>query len=155
MTMTRFGPLSTSPEGLILGDPGRKHLLLTPPGVSYRAHAAPSQFFAWNDIEGIVIELPTSRFRFPALVVGVISWSIAFSSGESVNMNPNDGAVTIFSRGHEALLDVGRHHVGGYWRTSIVAAQRLCDRFIAESPSRELLNHPEELLRAVIASARR
>ncbi|MBA8815111.1 hypothetical protein FHX48_000163 [Microbacterium halimionae] len=153
--MTRFGPLSTSPEGLILGDPGRKHLLLTPAGMNYRAHAAPPQFFAWNEIEGATIDLPTSRFRFPALAVGVASWAVAFSSGESIHLDPDDGSVTIVSRGDEVLLDIGRHHVGGYWRASVAAAQRLLERFIVEPQSRELLNHPEELLRAVTASVRR
>ena len=152
--MPRFGPLSSAPDGVAVGDHAAKHLLLTPEQVRYHGAAGRARDFGWADVERISIDLPCSRFRATAAVSGALMIATSLLSMQVIDDLPEDGTAIVRSDGSDHPLSLTRHHVGGYWRRSVQATQRLLDRLVADPPSRELLRHPDDLIRTVIASTR-
>lgn len=153
--MTRYGILHARPEGLLIGDPGREHLLLTPQALIARDHRTVTDEIAWERISAVRLDVPTSRFRFTGAAVGVASAVLAFFISGDPGMDPEDGRAHVTTPEGEIRLWVGRHHVGGYWVRNIEASQRLIDRLIDEPYSRALLWQPDALLEAVRKAARR
>lgn len=153
--MKRFGPLHSTVAGVVLGDPGRKHVLLTPAEFGYGDGGDVQQTFAWEEIEAVNVDMPTTRFRFPGVLAGIASAILVALIQENPNLGPDAGRVTIRTADTEAALPLDRHHFGGYWAPTMRATQRMLDQLVGEPASRNLLNHPDDLLGAVAAAARR
>ncbi|ALJ21066.1 hypothetical protein [Microbacterium sp. No. 7] len=155
MTGRRLGVLHRADDGLVIGDPGRRHLLLTTETLVYREHTTVVGQYAWDELDVILIEVPTSRFRFSGVVAGLITAIAVALIMESPDIGPDDGTVSITSEGSSARLPLSRHHAGGYWERGVVVTQRLVDRLVTDPASRELLHRPDDLLRSLITAARR
>ena len=112
--MKRYGPLHALDEGLAIGDPGRNHLLLTPTGIAHRDGDEVTRALDWDVVETVSIDVPTSRFRFPGAVAGLVSALIVALIQENPGLGPEGGTAVIRSRGVDATLPLGRHHAGGY-----------------------------------------
>lgn len=153
--MKRFGPLHASRQTLLIGDPGHRHLVLAEDGVRYRNEHELVASHEWDSIFDIRIEMPTTRFRFPGLVSGVVLSAIAIFIQDDPSIGPKDGTVTITIRNEKVTYPLSRHHLGGYWARSSAATQRLVDQLIMDASSRALLRHPGSLIRAAAAAARR
>lgn len=152
--MKRYGPLHSSAHGLLIGDPGRRHLLLAPERLAYRDRTTVVQEWDWDGVDGVALDVPTSRFRFPGAVAGFFTAAVVAFVGDNPGIDPDDGVAVIRMDGSEVRLAVGRHHVGGYWARSVRATQRLLDRLCEDSESRGLLKSPDGLLKAVMKAAR-
>lgn len=63
--MKRYGPLIAVPGALAIGDPGRHHLRLTPDAVLFRQGTENTGVVAWAQVERILLDVPTTRFRLP------------------------------------------------------------------------------------------
>lgn len=150
----RFGPLHSVGGQLVVGDPGRRHLVLLPDAVHYRNDDEVEATFAWAGVTGIRLSLPTTRFRFPAAVSGVALSALTLFVQDDPQISPKDGAVAI--DGDEAFAaPLNCHHLGGYWQRTVDVAQDLIARFIEEPTSRTLLHHPDALIETVSSAARR
>lgn len=152
--MKRFGPLHALDDGLAVGDPGRNHLLLTPAGIAHRDGDEVTHALGWDAVESVSIDVPTSRFRFPGAVSGLLSAIIVALIQENPGLGPEDGVTVIRSRGVDTTLPLGRHHAGGYWAPTVSSSRDLLNRFIADAQSRDLLRHPQTLVDTVARAAR-
>lgn len=70
--MQRFGPLSSVSGGLAVGDSGGKHLLLNVERIRYCRDGDHTLEFAWTDVEAVTTDLPSTRFRAPAVLSGYL-----------------------------------------------------------------------------------
>lgn len=153
--MKRYGPLHSAEEGVLLGDPTRRHLLLASGALQHRNDANTLHQFRWKDIDGVSLTLPTTRFRFPGFLSGVAFAALAAIIQEDPNLGPEAGTAHVLVDDASHVLSIDRHHFGGYWAPVVQATQRMIDRLVSEPSSRTLLDHPDDLLRAVAESARR
>ncbi|GGH44563.1 hypothetical protein [Microbacterium album] len=153
--MMRFGPLHHIPDGLVIGDPGRRHLLLLPGSLVHRDGDQPTRSLPWDDIAATRLDLPTTRFRYPGLVSAIVSSVLVAVTLGDPGLDPDDGALEISGSPETTRLAVSRHHVGRYWIGSVGAAQALLDRLAAHAPSRALLADPEAILHRLARTARR
>lgn len=153
-SMQRFGPLRSIEGGVAVGDSGGKHLILGVERIAYRGAGDHTDEFAWTDVQAITLDLPSTRFRAPAILFGFLLIVTSLLSAQVIDDLPEDGTVTVLTHGTERRLAITRHHVGSYWNRSVQATQHLLDRLVSDPPSRELLGHPDHLIQAVIASTR-
>lgn len=144
--MRRYGPLIAVPEALAVGDPGRNHLRLTPDAVILRDGADSTGIVSWSDLEAIVLDVPTTRFRLPGLVSTVVLGALTAVVLADLDADPDDGAVTLTVDGESTTVPLSRHHVGGYWAPTVDGAHRLLGHLIANPEQRALLAHPEPLI---------
>ncbi|MFJ4252709.1 hypothetical protein [Microbacterium sp. NPDC090003] len=144
--MKRYGPLIVADGVLVVGDPGRGHLRLTTDAVVHRHGAGAGVVFAWEHLSSVRLEVPTTGFRYPGLASTIGLGILAAAAQEDVGIGPDDGSVVLTVRGEVQRLDLGRHHVGGYWRPTVVGAQTLLDQLIGHPEQRELLARPEALV---------
>lgn len=152
--MKRYGPLIVVPEALAIGDPGRHHLRLTPQAVIIRQGAEGHGIVPWDGVEGIVLDVPTTRFRLPGLLGTVLLGALTAAMLSDPGIDPDDGAVTLTVDGEMRTLPLSRHHVGGYWRPTVTGAHRLIAHLIANPEQRALLAHPEPLIDVAAQLAR-
>ncbi|MFS0894639.1 hypothetical protein [Microbacterium sp. 179-I 3D3 NHS] len=152
--MMRFGPLHSVRGKLVVGDPGRRHLVLTPEEARYRNDGEVEAVFPWPEVTGIRLSFPTTRFRFPAAVSGVTLSALALLMNDDPQISPKDGTVVV--TGHDDFeAPLSCHHLGGYWQRSVDVAQDLITRFVDDPSSRVLLTHPDSLVEAAASAARR
>lgn len=144
--MKRYGPLIVADGALVVGDPGRGHLRLAEDAVVHRHGAGAGVVFAWEHLSSVRLDVPTTRFRYPGLASTIGLGLLAAAAQEDVGIGPDDGSVEVVARGETRRLDLGRHHVGGYWRPTVVGAQRLLDHLIGHPEQRRLLARPEVLV---------
>lgn len=153
--MRRYGPLIVADGALVVGDPGRGHLRLTEEAVVHRHGAGAGVVFAWEHISSVQLDVPTTGFRYPGLASTIGLGILAAAAQEDVGIGPDDGSVELVVRGEAQRLDLGRHHVGGYWRPTVVGAQLLLDQLIGHPEQRPLLARPDVLVELAAKLARR
>lgn len=144
--MKRYGPLIAVPNALAVGDPGRNHVRLTPDVVILRDGAESRGMVAWEELEAIVLDVPTTRFRLPGLVGTVALGALTAIMLSDPGVDPEDGFVTLTVDGESLTLPLSRHHVGGYWAPTVTGAHRLLAHLIENPGQRALLAHPEPLI---------
>lgn len=141
--------MQATDDGLLLGNRWKTHLLLSRDGISRRLGNGALEAFAWEEIEGITLHVPTSRVRFPGVAARAISVPLRLLNLELWDLEPPAGAVSVVADGEPYRLDVDRHHFGGYWRPQIIATQGMLDRLIADPETRALLDDPGRMLDSV------
>lgn len=141
----RFGLMQATADGVVLGNRWKTHLLLSRDGISRRLGTGALEAFSWEEIEGITLHVPTSRFRFPG-VARTISVPLRLLNLEMWDLEPPAGAVSVTAGGEQYRLDVDRHHFGDYWGPQIIAAQGMLDRLLSDPEARELLDDPGRML---------
>lgn len=139
--MKRFGPLIVVPEALAVGDPGRHHLRLTPDAVIIREGVDNRGIVSWSELDTIVMDVPTTRFRLPGLVSTILLGALTAAMLTDPGVDPDDGSVTLTVDGESRVLPLSRHHVGGYWEPAVMGAHRLIAHLIAHPEQRALLTH--------------
>ena len=144
--MKRYGPLIVVPGALAIGDPGRHHLRLTPDAVLFRRGTENTGILPWSQVDRVVLDVPTTR-----LVIGALT----FLTLDSLDLDPEDGAIAVTAMGETTTTPLSRHHVGGYWAPTVDGAHRLLEHLIAHSEQRALLARPESLLDVAAKLARR
>lgn len=149
--MPRYGPLQVLNDGVVLGDPGRRNLLLVPDGLHYRDASEVQHRYSWDEVTSLGIDVPTTRFRFPGVISGVVSVVLVAFTQEDPHLDPAEGSVSITTSDSATTLPLDRHHLGSYWVEAVRRTQRMLDRLLTDPPSRRLLRHPRTLLRAVAA----
>lgn len=152
--MKRYGPLIAVPDALAVGDPGRHHLRLTPEAVILREGVENRGLFTWAEVEGIALDVPTTRFRLPGLVGTIVLGALTAIALSDLGVDPDDGAVTLTVDGQPTTVPLSRHHVGGYWEPTVSGAHRLLAHLIAHPEQRALLAHPEPLIDVAAQLAR-
>lgn len=144
--MKRYGPLLAAPEALVVGDPGRHHLRLTPDAVMVRNGIDNRGMLVWEDIERITLEVPTTRFRLPGLVGTLLLGAVSASAMDDLGIEPDIGSVEVVISGEPAEYPLSRHHIGGYWAPTVIGAHRLLRHLIDSPEHRLLLTRPESLV---------
>ena len=144
--MKRYGPLIAVPDALVVGDPGRSHLRLIPEAVIVREGVENRGILSWTDVEGITLDVPTTKFRLPGLVGTLVLGTLTAIALSDIGVDPDDGAVTLTVDGEPMTVPLSRHHVGGYWEPTVVGAHRLLAYLIANPEQRALLAHPGPLI---------
>lgn len=152
--MKRYGPLIAVPGAVAVGDPGRHHLRLTPDAVILRDGAEGRGMLAWNDVERVTLDVPTTRFRLPGLVSTVVIGALTVVTADMIDLDPDDGSVELVVDGTATTMPLSRHHVGGYWAPTVTGAQRLLAHLIRNPAQRSLLAHPEPLIDVAAKLAR-
>lgn len=152
--MRRYGPLIAVPGALAVGDPGRHHLRLTPEAVILRAGADQVGIHAWSDVERLRLDLPTTRFRLPGLVSTLVLGILTVLTADSLDLDPEDGEVSVVVAGETLRMPLSRHHVGGYWAPTVRGAQRVLAHLIRTPAQRALLAHPESVIDVAAKLAR-
>lgn len=152
--MKRYGPLIAVPGALAVGDPGRFHLRLTPEAVLFRQGTEEHGITPWSRIERVLLDVPTTRFRLPGLVSTIVLGALTFLTLDSVDMDPDDGAVEVTVDGEPVTAPLSRHHVGGYWTPTVDGAHRLLQHLIDHPEQRSLLARPEQLIDVAARLAR-
>lgn len=153
--MSRFGPLHAIRRTLVVGDPGRQHLALAREEVRYHDGDETPVVFPWSSIVSIELNLPATKFRFPALVSGVALSALALFIQDDPNIEPKNGTVTVTTRDGRFTWPLSSHNLGGYWQRSAEVAQRLVTKLIDDETSRALLDHPATLIESVTRAGRR
>ncbi|MEV4774697.1 hypothetical protein [Microbacterium sp. LWH12-1.2] len=144
--MKRYGPLIAVPEALAIGDPGRHHLRLTPDAVILREGIENRGIVAWEGLQAIALDVPTTRFRLPGLVGTILLGALTALTLTDLGIDPDDGAVEVRAHGESTRSPLSRHHVGGYWEPTVTGAQRLIQYLIENPEQRSLLARPEALI---------
>lgn len=144
--MKRYGPLIAVPEALAVGDPGRNHLRLTPDAVILREGSENRGIIAWDGLEGMILDVPTTRFRLPGLVGTILLGALTAMTASDLGIDPEDGAVEMTVNGESTTSPLSRHHVGGYWKPTVTGAHRLIQHLIDNPEQRSLLARPETLI---------
>lgn len=144
--MRRYGPLIVADGVLVVGDPGRGHLRLLTDMVVHRHGVGAGVVFTWEQLTSIRLDVPTTRFRYPGLASTIGLGILAAAAQEDIGIGPDDGVVELGVGGEPQRFDLGRHHVGGYWRPTVVGAQRLLDQLLGHPGQRALLARPEALV---------
>lgn len=152
--MKRYGPLIVVPGALAVGDPGRHHLRLTPDALLFREGAENRGIVVWDQVERILLDVPTTRFRLPGLVGTVLLGALTFIALSDLGVDPDDGAVDVQIDGESTIVPLSRHHVGGYWAPTVDGAHRLLQHLIDHPEQRSLLVRPESLLDVAARLAR-
>lgn len=153
--MSRYGPLQAHRHTLTVGDPTRQHLAFTREKIRYQFADELRGSFDWDGVSGVRIDLPTTRFRFPGAVSGLILSGIALFVQDDPHIYPKDGTFTIAAREGRLTHPLSCHHLGGYWRRSVYVAQRLVDQLVREPAARALLDHPDTLIRSASSAGGR
>ena len=153
--MSRFGPLEARGDSLVLGDAGGHHAELTASALVLREYQEQAVSLDWSRIDDVSLSVPETRFRLPGLATTIglgilgtllVSWDI----GSDIE----DGTLRVSIRGADpVVMPITRHHVGGYWTTSVRAASALLVRLVSDPASRPLLDDPERVVR-LLASGR-
>lgn len=153
--MSRFGPLEARGDSLVLGDAGGHHAELTASALVLREYQEQPVLLDWSRIDDLSLSVPETRFRLPGLATTIglgilgtllVSWDI----GSDIE----DGSLRVSIRGADpVVMPITRHHVGGYWTTSVRAASALLVRLVSDPASRPLLDDPERVVR-LLASGR-
>lgn len=144
--MKRYGPLLATPKALVVGDPGRHHLRLTPEAVIVRNGTDNRGMLIWEDVERITLEVPTTRFRLPGLVGTLLLGAVSAAAMDDLGIEPDDGSVEVVVSDESVEYPLSRHHVGGYWAPIVLGAHRLLQHLIDSPEHRLLLNRPESLV---------
>lgn len=144
--MRRYGPLMAGDDALIVGDPGRSHLRLTPDAVIVREGTENSGILSWASVEHISLDVPTTRFRLPGLLGTVLLGAMSAFTMSDLGIEPDDGSVHLITDGEKQALSLSRHHVGGYWAPTVTGANRLLAHLVADAGHRALLSRPESLV---------
>jgi len=152
--MKRYGPLIAVPGALAVGDPGRHHLRLTPDAVLFRQGAENTGIVAWAQVERILLDVPTTRFRLPGLVSTILLGALTFVTVSDIDADPDDGSISVVIDGERRTSPLSRHHVGGYWAPTVEGAHRLLQHLIDNPDQRRLLAKPEALVDVAAALAR-
>ncbi|MFJ6531462.1 hypothetical protein [Microbacterium sp. NPDC091662] len=142
------------PEALAVGDPGRNHLRLTPDAVIIRDGVENRGIVSWGDVDTIVMDVPTTRFRLPGLVGTILLGALTAAMLTDPGVDPDDGSVTLTVEGEPRILPLSRHHAGGYWAPTVTGAHRLIAHLIANPEQRALLTRPEPLIDVAARLAR-
>jgi hypothetical protein len=152
--MKRYGPLIAVPGAVAIGDPGRHHLRLTPDAVIVRDGADGRGVLAWDDVERVTLDVPTTRFRLPGLAGTVVIGALTVVTADMIDFDPDDGAIEVVVDGVSTILPLSRHHVGGYWAPTVTGAHRLLAHLIRTPEQRSLLAHPEAVIDVAAKLAR-
>ena len=152
--MKRYGPLIAVSEALAVGDPGRNHLRLTRDAVLLREGAESRGILSWASVDGIALDVPTTRFRLPGLVGTVVLGALTAVALSDLGIDPDDGSVTLTVDGEPLTVPLSRHHVGGYWAPTVAGAHSLLAHLIENPEQRALLAHPEQLIDVAAQLAR-
>lgn len=153
--MKRYGLIHAVGEGILLGDPTRRHLLLMSESLQHREGNDTLHRFRWDDLQGVAVNVPTTRFRFPGFLAGVVSAAVILIAQGDPNLGPEAGAVEVRVDSASHVLPVDRHYLGSYWAPAVRGVQLMLNRLVSDPSSRVLLDHPDRLLRAVALAARK
>ncbi|WP_091232976.1 hypothetical protein [Microbacterium sp. 3J1] len=152
--MKRYGPLIAVPGALAVGDPGRSHLRLTPDALLIREGTDNRGIIPWTQVQRVVLDVPTTRFRLPGLLSTLVLGALTFLALSDLGVDPDDGAVDMLVDGQSTTAPLSRHHVGGYWAPTVDGAHRLLQHLIDNPEQRSLLSHPEQLIDVAARLAR-
>lgn len=152
--MKRYGPLIAVPGALAVGDPGRHHLRLTPEAAIVRAGEEEAGIFLWDDIERVVMDVPTTKFRLPGLVSTLALSVVTVLTADTLDLDPDDGGVELVIAGETVRRPLSRHHVGGYWAPTVRGAHALLAHLIGTPEQRALLSRPESVIDVAAKLAR-
>lgn len=142
----RYGPLMARGETLVVGDPGRSHLRLTPDAVHIREGGESRGILTWESIEHLALDVPTTRFRLPGFLSTVLLGALAVVTMADPGIDPDDGTVHLTVDGERQTLPLSRHHVGGYWAPTVKGANSLLVYLIGNPDQRALLARPQNLI---------
>lgn len=152
--MKRFGPLEETPEGLAIGNPDRRFLLLTPLAMSHREREERLWWEPWDALQSISIDMPSSRFAFSKTLADVAYAILIAAIQDDPGFVPKDGAALVATGGNtERRLAVSPHHFRGYWYRSLESTQKMLNHLLIVPESRALLSEPEAVIRSVYAAA--
>lgn len=153
--MSRFGPLEARGDSLVLGDAGGHHAELTASALVLRKYREQPVSLDWSRIEDVTLTVPETRFRLPGLVTTVLLGIFgAIFHDWGVADDIEDGTLRVSVVGADpVVMPVTRHHVGGYWTTSVRAASALLTRLVADPAARPMLANPERVVK-LLASGR-
>lgn len=152
--MKRYGPLIADGGVLVVGDPGRHHLRLTPDAIVVRTGETGDGIFTWDELERVVFTVPTTRFRLPGLVSTIALSVVTVLTADSLDLDPEDGSVDLVLSERTVTVALSRHHIGGYWAPTVTGAHRLIAQLIRAPEQRPLLAHPESLIDVAAKLAR-
>ncbi|WP_243225462.1 hypothetical protein [Microbacterium sp. CIAB417] len=152
--MKRYGPLIAVSGVLVIGDPGRHHLRLTPDAVILRDGTQGRGVHAWDHVERVTLDVPTTRFRLPGLVSTLVLGAVTVVTADMLDVDPDDGAAELLVDGESTRVPLSRHHVGGYWAPTVDGAHRLLDHLIRTPAQRSLLARPESVIDVAAKLAR-
>lgn len=152
--MRRYGPLMAMGDALVVGDPGRSHLRLTPEAVIIREGTESGGVLAWASVEHLSLDVPTTRFRLPGFLGTVLLGAWAVVTMADPGIEPDDGSAHLTADGETRMLPLSRHHVGGYWAPTVKGANRLLAHLIGNPGQRALLARPEALVQLAARLAR-
>lgn len=148
--MARFGMVHGGSGGVVIGNPWKTHLFLTPDGVSQRWGAAALQAFSWEEVESVTLDFPTTRFRWPGAIVRGLLTPLRVVSPDLWGVEPPPGSAIITSEGDDYVLNINRHHFGGYWLPEVLATQRVLNRLTSSPDTRVRLAQPDDVLRMLV-----
>jgi len=152
--MKRYGPLLAQPDALVLGDPGRHHLRMMPDAVNIRTGVESRGLLAWDRVESITMDVPTTRFRLPGFVGTLVLGAVSALAMDDLGIEPDDASMVIVAEGDATTHPLSRHHVGGYWAPTVMGAHRLMRHLIENPEHRALLATPEALIDTAARLAR-
>ncbi|WP_413354113.1 hypothetical protein [Microbacterium sp. 1P06AB] len=153
--MKRYGPLHAVPDGLAIGDPGRRHLVLGVDTISHRDGPAVTQQVDWSEIRGATLDLRTTRFPFPGAFSGLWSSVLVMITQTDPDLDLAPGTAVLTTDHGSLRLHLDRHHPGGYWHPIVSRTQLLMDRLVEDAASRPLLRQSNAVLDSIVSSVRR
>ncbi|WP_309067231.1 hypothetical protein [Microbacterium sp.] len=151
--VTRFGPLHAVSSGLVIGDPSRRHLRLSPDALRHCDDERVLETFDWASIERVRLDLPTTRFRWPGAAAALATSALVLLMQDDPGVRVDDRAATLTTASGERRVPLSQHHIGRYWRGAVARCEALLARLVETPAHRELLAQPEALVRAVARSA--
>ncbi|MDT3330613.1 MULTISPECIES: hypothetical protein [Microbacterium] len=153
--MKRYGPLHAVPDGLAIGDPGRRHLVLGAHTVSHRDGVTVTRDIGWAELRGATLDLQTTRFPFPGAFAGAWSSLLVMITQTDPELDLKPGTAVLTTRDESVRLELDRHHPGGYWHPIVSRTQLLMERLVEDAASRSLLRQPDVVLASIVSSVRR
>jgi hypothetical protein len=143
----RFGPLHATEQGVLIGDPTRRHLLLAEDGIHHADGEKRLATFAWDRVENVRLGYSTTWFPWPGAVAGVL-WAAAVAlAQDDLGVAVDDGKAEVATRDGVEVVDVSRHHLGPYWKSAVARTEMLVEWLAAKPERRTLLSAPDELVR--------
>jgi hypothetical protein len=149
----RFGPLEAAGDLLVVGAPESHHLALDPAAVLHRRGGEPLESLDWSLLQEPTLRVPQDRFPFPGAAARAGLLLTTLASGEVPTMELDESSVELRSGGGTRALRID-HHVGGYSRRAVRAAELLLAHLAATPAARRLLAEPRAVIARCSAAAR-
>lgn len=151
----RYGPLTAIVDGIAVVDTDALHLRITPEGFTHhRGSIAIADTIFWNDVAGIELGLPASKFPHPGVLATAGNALLTLLSGQVGEVHSEESSITVSLTGGGDLEFPVNHSVGGYWKRAVANAETLLNGFIAHPEQRSLLTHSEQVIYRYAKSTR-